>query len=164
MTNGTRPVPRTFLGRGSNWYKKCFGTKYKKLENISFCTKTPNQNNLVFLYQPEPFVLVHFFRKSVKILSRGKRTVQKRKWTVLQKADGQRYKSGRFRGWKWTGQVMKVDVQRDERARPELKGYPIFVSIWNKWMNYGPDRNLEGTLTLLGSYPDFDLKVNLTRI
>ena len=59
---------------------------------------------------------------------------------------------------------MKADVQRDERARPELKGYPIFVSIWNKWMNYGPDRNLEGTLTLLGSYPDFDLKVNLTRI
>ena len=63
---------------------------------------------------------------------------------------------------------MKVDVQRDERARPELKRYRTFVitllSIWNKWMNYGPDRYLEGTLTLVGCYPDSDLKVNLTRI
>ena len=116
MTNGIRPVPRTFWGRGSNWYKKCFGTKYKKLENISFCTKTHNQNNLEFLYQPEPFVLVHFFRKSVKILSRGKRTVQKGKvdglseserpkvlkWTVqVVKVDDSSHESGRQKGWKW---------------------------------------------------------------
>ena len=103
MTNGIRPVPRTFLGRGSNWYKKCFGTKYKKLENISFCTKTPNQNNLVFLYQLEPFVLIHFFRKSVKNLESGKK-------------DGPEGDSGRsFR--KRTTKGIKVDGSGGESGR-----------------------------------------------
>ena len=27
MTNGIEPVLRTFLSKGSNWYKNCFGTK-----------------------------------------------------------------------------------------------------------------------------------------
>ena len=163
MTNGIRPVPRTFLGRGSNWYKKCFGTKYKKLENISFCTKTPNQNNLVFLYQPEPFVLVHFFRKNVKNLESGKkngpegesgRSFRKRTAKGI-KVDGSSHESGRSKGWKSSTRIEKI---------PYFRYYRTFVSIWNKWMNYDPDRNLEGTLTLVGCYPDFDLKVNLTRI
>ena len=110
MTNGIRPVPRTFLGRGSNWYKKCFGTKYKKLDNISFCTRTPNQNNLVFLYEPEPFVLVHFFVRTLKILSRGKRTVQEGK------VDGPS-ESGRPKVLKWTVQGVKVDDSSHESGR-----------------------------------------------
>ena len=86
------------------WYK------IQKIRKYIVLYKTPNQNNLVFLYQLEPFVLVHFFRKSVKILSRGKRTVQKGKVDGLSESE-------RPKVLKWTVQVVKVDDSSHESGR-----------------------------------------------
>ena len=81
------------------WYK------IQKIRKYIVLYKTPNQNNLLFLYQPEPFVLVHFFRKNVKNLESGKkngpegesgRSFRKRTAKGI-KVDGSGGESGRFK-------------------------------------------------------------------
>ena len=51
-------------------------------------------------------------------------------------------KSGRPKVLKWTVQGVKVDVQRDERARPEFKRYPTFVITLLWYPFFGTVKNV----------------------
>ena len=62
------------------------------------------------MYQPEPFVLVHFFRKNVKNLESGKKD------GTEEKVNGPS-ESGRPKVLKWTVQGVKVDDSSHESGR-----------------------------------------------